>query len=310
MGLKTPFTAREIKGRAHALGFSHCGITGADESPAARERFIAWLDAGHHAGLSYLERNIDKRFNPSLLLEWATTAIVLARRHGDADLARQNRSGIAMYAWGEDYHTALRRRAEPLLALLQSADPSSRSRFFTDTAPLSERSLAVKGGMGWIGSNGMLIIPGLGSMVSLSVILTTIILPPDPPFTHNHCGTCTLCAEACPTEAILTGGLIDAGKCIAYHTNSSSSPIPQNIAEKMECQVYGCDICQQVCPWNEPQNIRDSVTGGITFPEGWPQRIESWASIDALGFQKLFKGSALEQTGFSRLKYQAGLVAE
>jgi epoxyqueuosine reductase len=305
-GPHTPAT--RIKALASEQGFLRCGFTTTGALDRERERFERWLSCGYHGDLTYLERNSDKRFNPSLLLEGAMTAIVLAYPYGNGPKALLNRSGIGLYGWGEDYHTLLPRQAAPVMALLETLDPMSHSRFYTDTAPLAERSLAVRAGLGWRGTNGTLIIPGMGSMVYLSVILTTIPLTTDTPYAGNGCCPCTLCRDGCPTGAIVSPGMLDVRRCLSYHTNSSREPIPDTVAEALSGQIFGCDICQEVCPLNHPPNLAAGTQPGAPFPRGYPTTPGGWETMDEETFKAVFAGSAPGQTGYSRMRYQAGIA--
>jgi epoxyqueuosine reductase len=290
----------KIRELAFGAGFSHCGFSSVEPMAEAEVRFRQWLEEGHHAAMKYLERDPERRFHPAMAFPGAQSVIMFAFPYGDAETARENRSGIAMYAWGEDYHRKLPALLAPVLETLRVSDPGSTSKAFTDSGFLPERSLAVKSGLGWIGKNGTLITPESGSMVLLACIITTIGLDPDPPFNENHCGTCTLCMEACPTKAIETPGLLNAHRCIAYHTNSSKEPvIPVEVTEKMEGQIYGCDICQMVCPWNRSQD--QPVARSSTFPGHWPGQPEAWQGKDESWFNETFRGSAIGETGFSRM---------
>lgn len=301
--METPaqFVGR-LKETACQLGFTHCGITGAGPMPDEELRFRGWLERNWHAGAGYLERNIEERFNPSLLLEGATSVISMAFPYGDARLAGGNRSGISVYAWGEDYHHRLPRLAAPLLEMLTGYDPSSGHRFFVDSSSLSERSVAVRAGLGWIGKNGTLITRERGSMHYLAEIITTIQLPADQPFKDNLCGGCTLCMEGCPTGAIVSPGLIDSSRCIAWHTNSSKKPIPEGIAARLGGRIFGCDICQQVCPWNDPaRHTLPAEKQLLPYPSHWPSEPCEWQGMNEQWFREHFSGSAPGHKGFKKL---------
>lgn len=252
--------------------------------------------------MSYLERNVEKRFNPALLLNEAKSVISLGFPYGDAETAIENTSGIAVYAWGEDYHYRLKKVAEPILAIMKHLDPDSECRFFADSAPVAERSLALGAGLGWIGKNGTLITPERGSMIYLAEIMTSTELPPDSPFTENLCGNCRICIDSCPTGAIRENCTIDALKCISYHTISSKKPIPDDIAAKAGSRIFGCDICQQVCPWNFKDSFRSGLQcSGNSYPENWPSCPEAWIGRDEDWFNDVFAGSALHHTGFAKI---------
>ncbi len=291
-----------LKSLARSLGFSHCGITTADPLMEYEPLFRNWVDKGWHAGMGYLEQRISDRFHPASVLQDARSVIVLAYPFGDAAAASNNTTGIALYGWGEDYHFRLRRIAEPLMDLLSEFDPESTNRFFTDSATLPERSLAVRAGLGWTGKNGTLITPERGSMCYLAEIVTTIQLPVDKPFEGNHCGQCKLCLQACPTGALGNPPLVDARRCISWHTNSSKKPIPPDIAEKLGGRIFGCDICQQVCPWNEKEQFMMDSGLNPEYPDEWPRTPAEWLSLDEVGFRNRFAHSAPEHKGFAKLR--------
>lgn len=311
MNSKHPLKER-LKHLALTNGFSAFGVSSATSLDRPHpDRFRQWLELGCHAGMEYLTRNIEKRFDASLLMEGARSVIILAKPYGNASLAKENRSGIAMYAWGEDYHRHMRSSAHPLSDLLHSHDPRSQSRFFTDSAPLSERGYAVMAGVGSIGKNGTLITQDYGSMVWLAAIVTSIQLDPDTPATHDVCGSCTGCIQACPTAAIVAPGLVDARQCIAYHNNSSKNPIPDEIVKNLNGFIFGCDICQRVCPHNNQSGgAAESSLILPKFPENWPDHPSAWHDKDENWFRETFSGSAIEPAGFSRLHLQARLACQ
>jgi len=292
---------------AFRCGFSGFGITGTGEMKAEADRFRNWLSRGMHGEMRYLEKNIEKRFNPSELMHGARSVIMLAMPFGDALLSKSNRTGIALYAWGEDYHRRLRREAQPLLTMLADFDHDASSRFFTDTAPLAERSLAARAGLGWIGRNGTLLTQSAGSMVWLCGIITTLQLPLSTPREIPHCGNCRRCVDACPTQALQGDGLVDANRCIAYHTNSSHSPVPEHIIPSLSGYLFGCDICQEVCPYNDPSGTMPTAEP-VSYPAGWPANPAGWHEKTREWFEELFEKSALANTGFERLMYQAELL--
>lgn len=302
MMFKLSEIADRIKSEAYKLGFSHAGITSARRFPDYESRFRRWLQNSLNAEMGYLERNVDKRFDSSLLVEGARTVISLALPYGDAETAIDNSTGIALYAWGEDYHLRLRDLAQPILELLQEFDESSQSRFFVDSAPVSERTTAVMAGLGWIGRNGLLITPDRGSMLYLAEIVTTVELPDDTPFTDFLCGECRRCVDGCPTFAITETSTINASRCISYHTNTSRTAIPEDIAAKLGGRIFGCDICQQVCPWNKGSSFsKNSILSNNSYPESWPLYPEEWIGKDEVWFRRVFRGSALEKAGFGKM---------
>ena len=292
----------EIRAEAKMLGFTHCGITSASPIPKAEKLFRRWISENRNAEIRYLERNLEKRFDPALIVKDAKSVISLGFPYGDAETAIKNTTGIAVYAWGEDYHKRLRRLAEPILEILKHHSPDSESSFYADSAPLSERSLAIRAGLGWAGKNGTLITPDRGSMIYLAEIVTTTELPEEHHSHENLCGNCRLCIDNCPTGAISEDCLLDASRCISYHTNSSKKPIPDDIASKAGNRIFGCDICQQVCPWNFCDSFStDQEIKVNSYPENWPAYPEEWIGKDKDWFNDVFAGSALHHTGFAKI---------
>jgi epoxyqueuosine reductase len=253
-----------IKARAASLGFPLCGFTTA-ESPADYERFASWLSNGFHAGMAYLETAYHRsaRQDPTILFPAAKTIIVLGipyRLTTRQEMQQRNAGVICGYAIEKDYHERIPQMLEPLAALLQEISPTStHPRIFTDSAPILERELAARAGLGWIGRNSCLINPDWGSAFLLAEIFTDVEIEPDIPFEQDHCGNCDRCIKACPTSCILPDRIIDANRCISYHSIENRAEIPTWIMDKFSNQVFGCDICQTVCPWNR-LNLIETVS--------------------------------------------------
>ncbi len=245
----------QIKARAASLGFDLCGIT-TPEPLAEYQRYADWLANGYHAGMAYLDTDYHKsvRKDPRQLFPVVRSIIVLGKpyRLSTRQEMEQREAGlICGYACGEDYHHSLPRELEPLVEDLLSLSPSkTRPRVFTDSAPILERELAARAGLGWIGKNSCLISPSHGSAFLLAEVLTDVTIEPDTPLIPDRCGTCDRCIKACPTGCILPGRLIDANRCISYHTIENKGEIPPELTGSFTNQVFGCDICQVVCPWN------------------------------------------------------------
>lgn len=248
-----------IKEQAYRLGFSLVGVTTSDPLPHLRV-FEAWLDQGRHAEMTYLNspRSRASRARPDLILAECRSVIALGMRYPASPALASNdlrtavpRGRIASYAWGEDYHTILPDRLRSLVAFIESqVGHSIPNRWYTDTGPLLERELAQRAGLGWIGKNTCLIHPHKGSYFLLAEILLGVELEPDPPFTSDRCGACTRCITACPTGCILPDRTLDARRCISYLTIELKGSIPLKLRPLMDAWVFGCDVCQQVCPWN------------------------------------------------------------
>ncbi len=253
----SPSLEQLIKDEARRLGFLLAGVT-VPEAPEHLPVFEAWLQQGRHGAMSYMssERSRTCRGDPSRLMPECKSIIVLATPYSNPG-SRPNpsdgqaRGSVAAYAWGKDYHDVLPKRMRELVRFIEAnVGHAVTSRCFTDSAPILERELAQRAGIGWIGKNTCLINPRLGSYFLLSEILVDLKLEPDIPFTTDHCGSCTRCIDACPTGCILPDRTLDARSCISYLTIELRGTIPPEIRAKLGGWVFGCDICQMVCPWN------------------------------------------------------------
>ncbi|MBN2084446.1 MAG: tRNA epoxyqueuosine(34) reductase QueG [Anaerolineales bacterium] len=279
-----------IRRRALELGFTLCGFTTA-APPEDYPRFREWVAAGLHAGMGYLaaDRPLAVRADPTRLLPSARSIIALAAAYPPPPAAENLplEGAVAAYALGDDYHEVIRARLRTLCEYVSSwTGQHVASRGCVDTAPLLEREIASRAGLGWIGRNSMLIHPRFGSYLFLAEILTELEIPPDPPFTADRCGTCTRCRQACPTGCILPDRTIDSGRCISYLTIEHRGPIPAALRGMMGRAVFGCDLCQTACPWNRnappamdavffPRAhfpIRDMVREYLLPEEAWQER--------------------------------------
>jgi epoxyqueuosine reductase len=247
-------TSADIKTRARELGFDACGIAPAadhPELPFLRE----WLDRGYAGDMAYLERSADRRADVRHVLPSARTVIVTATvyntdRPYSTECADRGLAQIARYAWGDDYHDVIGRRLEALLAWMRTASSEPfEGRAYVDTGPVQERVYARYAGIGWIAKNTCVINAQLGSWIFLGEILCSLPLAIDAPAV-DQCGTCTLCIEACPTQAIVAAGVLDSTRCISYLTIEHRGDIPEMLQSGIGSHVYGCDVCQEVCPWN------------------------------------------------------------
>ncbi len=241
--------ADRVKARARALGFIACGIT--DVAPTAHAAALdAWLAKGYAGTMRYLHRQAKKRKQPRLIDPRPTSVVVVLDNyfHPDADPDR-SAPRIAKYARGEDYHRSTLRRLEALGDFLRE-NGADYARSFCDAGPVPERELAQRAGLGWIGKNTMLLRPGVGSFFFIGSVFTDLALPADAPFVADHCGSCTRCLDACPTGALVEPRVLDATRCISYLTIESKGPIPAELAAKLDGWAFGCDACNDACPWN------------------------------------------------------------
>src|SRR3954469_23103586 len=242
---------RRLKAEATRLGFDQVGIAPA-VAPPGYPRFLDWLAAGHAAGMGYLERRAGARAHPDHVLEGARSVVVVSFVYGRSEPAEPGptQGRVARYARGADYHEVLWRRLEALLAWLRAERPDVAGRAVADTAPLLERDFARLAGLGWIGKNTMLIDRRLGSFTVLGALLVDVELRYDEPMERGPCGTCTRCLDACPTDAFAAPYQLDARRCLSYWTIEHRGPIPDEFAGQLGDWAFGCDVCQDVCPWN------------------------------------------------------------
>ena len=302
-----PDLKQAIKDKARQLGFILAGVT-TPEPPPHYSTFENWLAQGHHGTMDYLanERSRTRRADPRQILPECKSILVLATPYNPPN-SRQSSSGtasttyrdpgeitgkIASYAWGDDYHDVLPARMKELIQFIEEqVGGPVKNRWYTDTGPILERDLAQRAGIGWIGKNTCLINPKQGSYFLLSEILLDLALEPDLPMLTDHCGTCTLCIEACPTDCILPDRTIDARRCISYLTIELKDGIPTELREKIGDWVFGCDICQMVCPWN-----RFATEGDPAFGDENPlQSLTDELPITAQEFNQRFKQSPVKR---------------
>lgn len=297
-------TAHQLKQRGAELGFHHIGIAQA-VSPPGFHPLLEWLGKGYSAGMDWIERRKDAYQHPDGVLPGTRSVIVAAMNyHNEAPLPDTAR--IARYAWsGQDYHDILRHRLKQLSQVLHTNLPETGSRVVVDTAPLLERDFARLAGIGWFGKNTMLINRSIGSWFFLGAILTTAKLTYDEPFSGNYCGNCTRCLDACPTDAFPEPGVLDANRCISYHTiENRGAEVPADLAADFGQWVYGCDICQEVCPWNRfaPNDSDPAFHPRSDLRAMTPEALLALSEED---FRSQFQGTPLERTGFEAMRRNA-----
>jgi epoxyqueuosine reductase len=300
----TPPPVERIKAQAYALGFDLAGI--ARLGPAGTfPEFERWLDRGQGGDMAWLRRDAALRKDTRLPKRGARSAIVVALDYG----GRQPPGTVARYARGRDYHAVMKERLFSLLAWVETESGSRISgRPYVDTGPILERDLARLAGLGWFGKNTMLINPKRGSFLFLGALFVDLELEPDAPFADEHCGTCRRCIDACPTEAIEDGGVLDATRCISYLTIEKRGAIPVELRPKIGTLVYGCDVCQDVCPWNVrfASDARDpDLTSGSLEASPDPVLL---LQMDADGFQRRFGGTAVTRAGRQGLSRNAAVA--
>jgi epoxyqueuosine reductase len=294
----------QVKQQARALGFDKVGIASA-ANPPDWSGLRAWLAAGMAADMAWMAD--PRRQNLELVLPGVQSLICVALNYyTSTPHSRDPAKGkISRYAWGRDYHRVLGRRLKQLHLWMQAQFPNYQGRFYVDTGPVAEKPWAMQAGLGWIGKNSLLLTREYGSWVFLGVILTTLKLVPDRPHTA-HCGTCTRCLEACPTQAIVSPGVVDSRRCIAYHTlESHAERIPAEIAQNLHNWVAGCDICQEVCPWNQRFARPSPLPDFQPYPWNVAPDLQELARIDDEEFDRRFPASALRRLKAHRLRRNA-----
>ena len=297
-----------LKAEALRLGFDAVGIAPA-VAPPGYPSFLAWLEQGFAAGMGYLHRQAEARAHPDHILEGVRSAVVVSMVYGRKEELPDGptRGKVARYARGEDYHEILWRRLEELLAWLRAERPGTKGRAICDSAPLLERDFARLAGSGWIGKNTMLIHRKLGSFTVLGTLLTDADLRPDEPFEADHCGTCTRCLDACPTDAFAGPYQLDAGRCISYWTIEHKGAMPEEAAANLHGWAFGCDICQDVCPWNRkaPPGREPAL---MPRPDAAAPDLLAWFRAEPAAFQRSLKGTALSRAKRQGLLRNAALV--
>ena len=292
--------AEAVKARAGELGFLACGIT--DPSPVPDgDRLDQWLASGYAGVMRYIHRQARKRKNPGLIIAGARSVVVVLDNYYDGEADPGPAPKVARYARGDDYHRVTRDRLEPLADLLRSHG-AAIAHTFADSGPVPERALALRAGLGWIGKNTMLIRPGTGSFFFIGTLFTDLPLDRDASPATDHCGSCTRCLEACPTGALVEPRVLDATRCISYLTIEQKRPIPEPFAARLEGWVFGCDICNEVCPWNlrfaEPSaapefRSRDRLAGAGA---------DHFERMDDEEFARRFGDSPLERAGLEGMR--------
>lgn len=290
-----------LKQRAYQLGFDFVGISAATELSEEARQLEQWLNRGFHGKMSYMENHFDKRIDPRKLVEGAKSVVTLLYNyHTSEKQYDDNAPKISKYAYGTDYHYVIKDKLKQLLNDLTEKVGHINGRCFVDSAPVLEREWAKRSGTGWLGKNTLLIHPKQGSYFFLAELIIDIPLDYDSPM-KDYCGTCRRCIDACPTEAIAPSGfLLDASKCISYVTIELKEAIPDTFAGKMDNWMYGCDICQEVCPWNRFAK-QHQEPAFAPKPQLLEMTKEDWQEITQDVFSQLFSKSAVKRTKYEGL---------
>jgi epoxyqueuosine reductase len=296
----------QIKTEAKKLGFSHCGIARAGTLEHLRPFYTRFLEEGREETFRYLRTSFEKRLDPSLLLPGIKSVIALLMNYYPGKTAAGDQGYvISKYALGADRYPIIKQRMEVLAGVIRQFEPGAATRLFVDSSPVPEKAWAQRCGVGWQGKNTLIINKTSGSYHFIGIILTDLELEPDPPET-DHCGACNRCRDACPTGALDEPYQLNIGRCISYHTIEQKGEIPPPIKSNLQGRIFGCDICQDVCPWN-------SFATPATDPDFQPSPAvvnlgeHDWKQMTEGEFNRVFDGSAIKRTGFRKLMKNAGL---
>ncbi|MGN6602580.1 MAG: tRNA epoxyqueuosine(34) reductase QueG [Ginsengibacter sp.] len=291
-----------MKKTAAQLGFDYCGIAKAERLDEDAKRLESWLNKGFNGTMDYMNRYFDLRIDPCKLVPGAKSVITLLINYFPSERQNPAAPKVSKYAFGKDYHEVIRSKLKTFLQILQENIGEIHGRGFTDSAPVLERSWAVKSGLGWVGKNGNLINKNSGSFFFIATLITDLELHADDPFVKDFCGTCTKCIQSCPTEAILPGKVIDGSKCISYFTiELKDALIPEKMKGKFENNLFGCDICQDVCPWNrfsKPTNEPEFSP----LPQILDFSQKDWEELTEESFKVIFKNSPIKRTKLKGIK--------
>ena len=283
-----------IKAEAKRLGFLSCGISKAGFLEEEAPRLESWLNKNHHGEMKYMENHFDKRLNPTLLVDDAKSVISLLLNYYPSQSQNSDSYKISKYAYGQDYHFVIKEKLKELLDTIQTEIGEVSGRAFVDSAPVLDKAWAAKSGLGWIGKNSNLLTQQVGSFYFIAELIVDLDLDYDHA-TTDHCGTCTACIDACPTEAIVAPYIVDGSKCISYFTIELKENIPMEMKGKMDDWMFGCDVCQDVCPWNKFSKAHNEPLFNPN-PELLSFTKKDWEEITTDVFQKVFKNSAVKRT--------------
>ena len=297
-----PGNSLKIKEKALALGFLQAGIARADHLPEDAKRLREWLGKGYHGSMAYMENHSEKRVDPRRLVEGARSVVVVLQNYCTRQKQLDSEAPIiSKYAYGKDYHRLLKKKLRTLYAYMETELGAQSGRIFVDSGPVLERAWGRLAGLGWIGKHSLLLNRKHGSWFFIGVIVSDLELEPDHP-TNDYCGDCTRCIDACPTGAILPGKTINASRCISYLTiENRNDRIPEEFRNQMQNRVFGCDICQDVCPWNNNAHPH-SEPWFDPRPGLLEMTRQDWVNLDELKFNSLFEGSAVKRAKFSGLR--------
>ncbi|MGK4566166.1 tRNA epoxyqueuosine(34) reductase QueG [Flavobacterium sp. 3HN19-14] len=289
-----------IKSEAKRLGFLSCGISKAGFLETEAPRLESWLKNNAHGQMAYMENHFDKRLDPTLLVEDSKSVVSLLLNYYPSEIQNPESPKISKYAYGQDYHFVIKEKLKELLFSIQNEIGEVSGRAFVDSAPVLDKAWAAKSGLGWIGKNSNLLTKSVGSFYFIAELILDLELEYDHAVT-NHCGSCTACIDACPTEAIAAPYVVDGSKCISYFTIELKENIPSEMKGKFDDWAFGCDICQDVCPWNKFSKSHNEPLFNPN-PDLLTMTRKDWQEITEETFRTVFKNSAVKRTKFEGLR--------
>ncbi|WP_428978339.1 tRNA epoxyqueuosine(34) reductase QueG [Flavobacterium pisciphilum] len=289
-----------IKSEAKRLGFLSCGISKAGFLEQEAPRLENWLNKNHNGQMAYMENHFDKRLDPTLLVDDAKSVVSLLLNYYPSETQENDSFKISKYAYGQDYHFVIKEKLKELLYSIQEEIGEVTGRVFVDSAPVLDKAWAAKSGLGWIGKNSNLITQKVGSFYFIAELILDLDLEYDYA-TTDHCGSCTACIDACPTEAIVAPYVVDGSKCISYFTIELKENIPQEMKGKFDDWAFGCDTCQDVCPWNRFSKAHSEPLFNPN-PDVMAMSKKEWLEITEETFRVVFKNSPIKRTKFDGLK--------
>ena len=307
--VKSDYT-RQIKAWVQGLGFDYCGMARAVPLTEDARRLETWLNKGMNGSMHYMENHFDMRIDPAKLVPGARSVITLLMNYFPARQQEPEVPLVAKYAYGQDYHEVIRPRLIQLLGLIREHIGEVNGRGFVDSAPVLERSWAVRSGLGWVGKNGNLLNKRSGSFFFIATLIVDLELEYDDPFAGDYCGTCRKCIDACPTEAILENKVVDGSKCISYFTiELKDLLIPEPMKGRFGDWLFGCDVCQDVCPWNRfstPTNEAQfsPIPAILNFSTA------DWEELTEESFKQLFRDSALKRSKFAGIRRNLNFIQQ
>jgi epoxyqueuosine reductase len=300
--MKTATHTRFIKQLAAEAGFDYCGVARAMPLDDDARRLENWLGKGLHGSMKYMENYFEMRIDPSKLVPGAKSVITLLLNYYPSQKQNDDAPKISKYAYGKDYHEVIKEKLTELMKLMKLHIGDFHGRGFVDSAPVLERAWAVKSGLGWIGKNGNLINKQNGSYFFIATLIVDIALEYDDAFAKDYCGTCRKCIDACPTDAILEDKIVDGSKCISYFTiELKEMLIPNEMKNKFDDWMFGCDTCQDVCPWNRFANATNEIQFS-PIPEILNFSTNDWEELTEESFKKIFQHSPLKRAKFNGIK--------